>query len=102
MSDSYCVADGPLSDLNLPFYGNVEHPNCIWRALSASEGNLGEVLSKDRFRPSAIEALLAQPTYGDFLAELEQGPRVYIPNGIAGDFIEFTAANDPVFFLHHR
>ncbi|KAK6077579.1 metallopeptidase [Seiridium cupressi] len=99
-----CVTDGPLANLHLPYYGK-EHPNCIWRALPTPENAHQpnqEVLSIDQMSPSMVETLLAQETYDGFLAQLQTGPRISIPNGIAGDFIEFTAPNDPLFFLHHR
>ena len=91
-----------MSGLILPFYGSEERPNCIWRALPGVLNEEEKLLSKERFHPSTVEALLAQNTYRDFLAELQRGPHIRVPNGIAGEFMEFTAANDPLFFLHHK
>ena len=36
-----------------------------------------------------------------FYLALGRHPRNAIPNGIGGDFVKFTAPNDPLFFLHH-
>ncbi|KAH6659445.1 hypothetical protein BKA67DRAFT_652674 [Truncatella angustata] len=101
--DSPCVNDGPLNDLSLPYYDG-EYPNCIWRALPVhrvAQNSSKQVLSEDSLSPAAVDKLLLQNTYDEFLLELQKNAKVYIPNGIKGNFMEFTAPNDPLFFLHH-
>ena len=90
-----------MVDLRLPFY-SVEHANCIWRLLPGLSGERTGVLSKDKLGPSVVEEALNEQTYDGFLMKFDMGHDIQIPNGIAGDFLEFTAANDPLFFLHHR
>jgi hypothetical protein len=97
----HCVEDGPMTGLRLPYYG-VEHPNCIWRSLPSRSTDGEGVLSRDKMSPYWVETIVSQQTYEDFLGKLDMGPGVQVPNGIAGTFLEFTAPNDPLFFLHHR
>lgn len=96
-----CVTDNPLSEIPIPYYDEADNPHCIRRALPRTTDNEPGMLPIDRLKPSAAEALLSQETYQAFLAELRKNDEVNIPNGIVGGFLEFTAPNNPLFFLHH-
>jgi len=56
---------------------------------------------QDRVNATALDHVLSQPTYGEFLDQLESRAHNSIPQWIMGDFILMTAPNDPVFYLHH-
>lgn len=86
-------------DLYLPFFNGDDHNHCLSRGFHAGD-TLGGLPGAE-VRPEAIEEVLRQPDYGSFFLALEHGPHNEIPNGIRGDFIKFTAPNDPLFFLHH-
>jgi tyrosinase len=95
----HCVIDGPFSDLVLPFYNYDDHNHCLTRAFS--DGDTQGRIPGDQVRPSVVEKILSQADYQSFFTSLEKGPHNQIPNGIGGDFLRFTAPNDPLFFLHH-
>lgn len=95
-----CVVDGPFANLELLFFDGEYHIHCLSRGFR--EGNtLGRILA-EKIQPTAIETILRKPDYESFFLELERGPHNKIPILIGGDFIKFTAPNDPLFFLHHR
>ena len=86
--------------MQLELYGSNERLHCLSRAFLGhnKEGSLaGEGL-----QPTVIEDLLRQHDFPSFRNKLEHGPHKEIPNGIGGDFMQFTAPNDPLFYLHHR
>ncbi|OHF02032.1 hypothetical protein CORC01_02611 [Colletotrichum orchidophilum] len=95
----HCVTDGPFYDLKLAIFGLEEDRHCLSRGFA--DGNVMGRLNGDKVKPAVIEEILRQPDYASFFGKLEDGPHNQIPNGIQGDFIKFTAPNDPLFFLHH-
>ncbi|WQF83004.1 Putative tyrosinase copper-binding domain, di-copper centre-containing domain superfamily [Colletotrichum destructivum] len=95
----YCVTDGPFSDLELDVFGLEDDRHCLSRGFT--DGKVLGRLNGDKVKPAVIEEILRQPDYASFFVKLEDGPHNQIPNGIQGDFIKFTAPNDPLFFLHH-
>lgn len=100
VGDGHCVTDGPFSDLVLPFHNSDDHDHCLSR--SFADGHTRGRLPGDQVRPAVVEEILSQADYKTFFLQLEKGPHNQIPNGIGGDFLKFTAPNDPLFFLHHR
>lgn len=51
--------------------------------------------------PARVAQTLDQPDYVAFFKDFESGSHNAIPQFIRGDFLTFTAPNDPVFYLHH-
>jgi tyrosinase len=100
VGDGHCVTEGPFSDLTLAFYNTSEHIHCLSRGFM--DGEVEGRLPGDKVKPAAIEEILSQSNYESFFINLEKGPHNQIPNSIKGDFLRFTAPNDPIFFLHHR
>lgn len=100
VGSGHCVTYGPFSDLALPFFNSNDHIHCL--SCGFTDGNVKGRLPGDKVQPAAIEEILRQSDFESFFMKLEKGPHNQIPNGIKGDFIKFTAPNDPVFFLHHR
>jgi tyrosinase len=99
VGDGHGVTDGPFADLILPFYNSDDHDHCLSRAFA--DGKTRGTLPGDQVRPAVVEEILSQTDYKSFFLQLEKGPHNQIPNGIGGDFLKFTAPNDPLFFLHH-
>lgn len=99
VGDDHCVTDGLFADLILPFYNPDDHDHCLSRAFA--DGKTRGILPGDQVRPAVVEEILSQADYKSFFLQLEKGPHNQIPNGIGGDFLKFTAPNDPLFFLHH-
>ena len=101
VGDGHCVRDGPFANLSLPFFNSDDHNHCLSRGFrNLYNGTLGQLSGWD-MRPASMEKILNLPDFDAFYLALERGPHNAIPNGIGGDFVKFTAPNDPLFFLHH-
>lgn len=100
VGDGNCVTDGAFANLTVIFDSKERHEHCLSR--SFADGQARGHLAGDQLRPEVLEGILKQPDYESFLTRLEKGPHNQIPNGIGGDFLTFTAPNDPLFYLHHR
>jgi tyrosinase len=96
VSDAHCVTDGPFADLQLPFYDGDEHVHCLSRGFKFNQKMLHGRIPGEGVRPSAIEKILSLPDFESFFLALENGPYNAIPTGIHGDFMGFTAPNDPI------
>ena len=97
----HCVTSGPFADLKLPFFNGDDHEHCLSRGFQDKNGTVGRI-SGDDVRPGTIEDILRENDYEAFYLALEHKSHNAIPVGIGGDFMKFTAPNDPLFFLHHR
>jgi len=104
--DGRCVVDGPFANTTLYWQskGN-EHgfdlnhsPHCLSRGFLSGEK---KEEYQNRVTTAAIDKVLAQPYYLEFLVDLEDQTHNAIPQFIKGDFYTQTAPNDPIFFLHH-
>jgi tyrosinase len=102
VSDGHCVTDGPFAGLQLPFYDGDDHIHCLSRGFKFDQKILHGHIPGEGVRPSTVEKILSLPDFESFFFALENGPHNAIPTGIHGDFMGFTAPNDPIFFLHHR
>ena len=90
----HCVASGPFADFRPMFYKLEDRPHCLSRGFTANFSGYG-------VRPEAVEAVGRETEYSDFFLAMENGPHNVIPNEIRGDFYQFTAPYDPLFYLHH-
>ncbi|KAH8596220.1 hypothetical protein B0O99DRAFT_571195 [Bisporella sp. PMI_857] len=101
VSDGHCVTDGPFANLQLPLYEGDDHAHCLSRGFKFDQKIIHGKISGEYVRPSVVEEILSLPDYESFFLALERHPHNAIPTGIRGDFMGFTAPNDPIFFLHH-
>lgn len=97
----HCVTNGHFADFMPALSGFQQHSHCLSRGFWNNDTGTHGVLAGDKVQPAAVEAVLNLPTYEEFFLALESGPHNQIPNGIRGDFMSFTAPNDPIFYLHH-
>lgn len=102
-----CVIDGPFANTTRAWRAlseghshDVEYgPHCLSRGFAQESATL-EVLH-DLISTARVAKTLDQPDYAAFFEDFESGAHNAIPQFIHGDFLTFTAPNDPVFFLHH-
>ncbi|KAK7952804.1 uncharacterized protein PG986_008532 [Apiospora aurea] len=104
----YCVKDGPFADTTRPWkalssghtHDVTMEPHCLSRRFTEPGDELLPTVHR-LISPERVEKTLSQPDYAAFFADFEEGPHNAIPQFIKGDFLTFTAPNDPVFWLHH-
>jgi tyrosinase len=99
VGNGHCVQDGPFAGLQLQYYDKDWNPHCLSRSFLT--GEYQDHFGAQRLNSSAMAAVLNEPNYYKFLLRLEDGPHSAIPILVRGDFLRFTAPNDPIFFLHH-
>ncbi|KAK5991853.1 Tyrosinase ustQ [Cladobotryum mycophilum] len=99
VGEGRCVTDGPFSDLRPIIYNHTLVTHCLSRGFR--DGDINGRLSGTKFRPENIGDILRQQNYPDFLLRLERDLHNTLHTSINGDFKAMTAANDPLFFLHH-
>ncbi|KAI5364411.1 hypothetical protein J4E82_011478 [Alternaria postmessia] len=97
---SHCIKDGTFANVNVSLAGATYAPHCLTRDFGSFKHEPVASLSQ-HLRPSAIEALMDEDDYYEFLVKFEDGAHIAIPKFIMGDFRLFTSPNDPIFFLHH-
>lgn len=79
----HCV-DGPFADF-MPLFHALEYkPHCLSRGFTSD-------FSGYTLRPDAMEPIFLETTYEKFLFGIETGPHDAVPNGVRGDFYQFTA-----------
>ncbi|KAI8192414.1 Tyrosinase ustQ [Colletotrichum sp. SAR 10_75] len=82
-------------------------PHCLsrwFRDLNSLEDGENDVLYRkiyDRISPEYVNETLNAANYSSFFKKFEAGAHNAIPMFIRGEWSNFTATNDPVFFLHH-
>ncbi|OAA73408.1 tyrosinase [Cordyceps fumosorosea ARSEF 2679] len=95
-----CVVDGPFADLRPIIYNHTFAEHCLSRGFRDEEGITGRIPG-DMFGPENMGEILRQRDYTSFLLRVERDLHNTLHNSINGDFRAMTAANDPLFFLHH-
>jgi len=99
----YCVTSGNFASRHLaydyaPGFGIQANDHCLSRGFD--EDDLEGVMAGAKVQPSVIKEILAQPDYESFSQMLQAGPGTAIPEWINGEFNQYTAPNDPLYYLH--
>ncbi|KAF4914776.1 Tyrosinase ustQ [Colletotrichum fructicola] len=109
----HCVEKGPFAGRryawrHLPEKGIAEmEPHCLSRwfrdrhSLEDAEDEVLFLKIYDRISPEYVNETLNAADYSSFFKKFEAGAHNAIPMFIRGEWLNFTATNDPVFFLHH-
>ncbi|WYZ44479.1 hypothetical protein EsH8_VII_000915 [Colletotrichum jinshuiense] len=85
----------------------INEPHCLSRwfrdraSLKNAEDEALYEKIHDRISPEYVEQTLAATDYNSFFKKFEAGAHNAIPMFIRGEWLNFTATNDPLFFLHH-
>jgi tyrosinase len=105
-----CVIDGPFANTTRAWRAlseghshDVEYgPHCLSRGfIINNEDRTTLDMLHGLVSPARVAQTLEQPDYAAFFEDFESGSHNAIPQFIRGDFLTFTAPNDPVFYLHH-
>nr|A0A142I737.1 RecName: Full=Tyrosinase-like protein phomQ1'; AltName: Full=Phomopsin biosynthesis cluster protein Q1' [Diaporthe leptostromiformis]AMR44289.1 tyrosinase [Diaporthe leptostromiformis] len=105
-----CVVDGPFANstrawraLSEGHNHDVEYgPHCLSRGFIINNDDRTTLdMLHGLVSPSRVAQTLDKPDYIAFFEDFESGPHNAIPQFIRGDFLTFSAPNDPVFYLHH-
>ncbi|KAF2767626.1 Di-copper centre-containing protein [Teratosphaeria nubilosa] len=94
-----CVEDGPFTGLRPIKYNHTYETHCLSRGF-ADKATLDQLLGKN-FSPESIGRIMRSEEYETFNWAIEFLLHNNIHTAIGGDFWSMTAANDPLFFLHH-
>ncbi|KAK2603872.1 hypothetical protein QQS21_003907 [Conoideocrella luteorostrata] len=94
-----CVTSGPFVDLRPILYNHTRVQHCLSRGFR--DGDVVGHLPGTKFSPENIGSILRQRNYTAFLRKVERDLHNTLHTSINGDFKAMTAANDPLFFLHH-
>ncbi|KAK0620103.1 monooxygenase [Immersiella caudata] len=108
---TYCVKNGPFSNLQLKYWNADDRPHCLQRffALGYPAGPdipepVAEMLG-DNYSPAIMAQINAENVFSDFGHGLENEPHAAVHlgvGGLAGDMgPQSSSPNDPLFFLHH-
>ncbi|KAK0388453.1 hypothetical protein NLU13_4697 [Sarocladium strictum] len=92
---AHCVTNSPFKNMKPQWRGPVYEPHCLTRSFNEDDW-IGHFLN-----PESLAEILSKPTYKEFFLALELRAHDIIPTGVQGDFMAFTAPNDPIFYLHH-
>ncbi|KAH6623942.1 putative tyrosinase [Chaetomium tenue] len=99
VGEGRCVTEGPFAHLRPIIYNHTFATHCLSRGFH--DGNTKGRLSGEAYKPEKIGEILRKSTYKEFSRELEIYLHGALHQGVNGDFKAMTAANDPLFFLHH-
>ncbi|WDK18396.1 hypothetical protein CGRA01v4_09681 [Colletotrichum graminicola] len=99
VGEGRCVTDGPFSNLRPIRYNQTDLKHCLARGFRNVDA-IGRPLNP-WFGPGSIGRLLRTPGYRDFEWDMENRLHNRMHRAVSGDFLSLTAANDPVFYLHH-
>ncbi|KAF6823577.1 tyrosinase central domain containing protein [Colletotrichum musicola] len=107
-----CVEDGPFAGATRAWRVDsqgdkrqtVRDVHCLSRGFASADGDVKPAMLErmhSYVSPAHVEATLAQTDFEGFLRAFENGAHNAIPQFVRGDWMTFSAPNDPVFFLHH-
>jgi len=94
-----CVTDGPFANMPISYIDIHEIEHCLLRNFRLDTSKEERVTSK--LHPDRLQEIFGHQDFESFTHLLENGVHLAIPTFVRGDFLSFTAPNDPVFFLHH-
>lgn len=99
--DGRCVTTGPFAySKRLWFEGKVK-PHCMGRRFVYFGTNEGNAINGSWYAPEVMGRVRRAPDYQTFREMLEGTVHNGLHWSIRGDFASFSAANDPIFWLHH-
>lgn len=95
------MTDGPFANNTRIYWEGNESPHCLSRGFKHFETKELGKISGYWFRPEQMGELKTEPTYIRFEDKIEGMMHNSLHWGVRGDFSSMTAANEPLFFLHH-
>ncbi|KAH9221982.1 hypothetical protein DL95DRAFT_421170 [Leptodontidium sp. 2 PMI_412] len=99
VGEGRCVTDGPFKDLRPIMYNHTFTQHCLSRGFR--DGDMVGKLPREPFGPESIGGMMRNETYKGFIRRVEFLLHNRMHSAIGGDFLALTAANDPIFFVHH-
>ncbi|QUC21780.1 uncharacterized protein UV8b_06024 [Ustilaginoidea virens] len=99
VGEGRCIVDGPFAKLRPILYNHTFTQHCISRGFH--DGNQMGRLPGAAYSPEKMGEILRKPRYKDFVRELEIYLHGSLHQSVNGDFKAMTAANDPLFYVHH-
>ncbi|KAA8635524.1 hypothetical protein SMACR_09003 [Sordaria macrospora] len=96
-----CVQNGPFTDLRPIIYNHTYITHCLSRGFNDPKRNITGVISGEQYKPEAIGEILRIEKYEEFGKRVEERLHNGLHQGVGGDFRAMTAANDPLFYVHH-
>ncbi|KAK3348902.1 tyrosinase-like protein [Lasiosphaeria hispida] len=94
-----CVTTGPFTDLRPIIYNHTLVRHCLSRGFRY--GNASGILPGRSYSPEKIGDIVRRNNYTHFIRGVEGVLHNTLHSLIRGDFKAMTAANDPLFFVHH-
>ncbi|KAK3949210.1 hypothetical protein QBC32DRAFT_379248 [Pseudoneurospora amorphoporcata] len=102
VGQGHCVLNGPFADLRPIIYNHTYVTHCLSRGFNdPKRPNVTGVISGDHYKPEAIGEILRTDDYKEFAKRVEERLHNGLHQGVGGDFRAMTAANDPLFYVHH-
>ncbi|KAK3935487.1 hypothetical protein QBC46DRAFT_397384 [Diplogelasinospora grovesii] len=98
-----CVTDGPFTGLRPIIYNHTYTTHCLSRGFRFNEPihtTKGKVPGW-AYSPEAIGEILRRESYKEFVKGVENQLHNTMHQAVNGDFKAMTAANDPLFYVHH-
>jgi tyrosinase len=96
-----CVVDGPFANTTRLYWEGHERPHCLGRAFKNFDTKESGKLSGAWFSPETMGEVKRSNTFAEFEEKLEGTVHNALHWGIRGDFSSMSAANEPLFWLHH-
>ncbi|KAK5996527.1 Tyrosinase ustQ [Cladobotryum mycophilum] len=99
VGEGRCITNGPFAKLRPILYNHTFGEHCLSRGFH--DGKIMGRLPGEAYSPEKIGEILRKTTYKEFVRELEIYLHGSLHQAVNGDFKAMTAANDPLFYVHH-